>query len=298
MKNRFDGEKTLYFVCAVLVSGLVLGSCSKLQNNVLVPVQSQSDIHPIGWTDITSQSFHGNYVKSQKFQTTICTSCHGSDLSGGTAQVSCYKCHQGSDGSLACNTCHGSVLNPAPPKDLAGDSLTSAPGVGAHQIHLRGSSLSPAFACSTCHIVPRTAGPGQHPFGGGATVIMSGLALTQTNLPGTRFYEDSAATVMPSPILDYQTLQCSNTYCHGDFKNGNRFAPTWNNVGSDQDSCGSCHGLPPHGAINGITPTYQGPTAQNCFFCHTPMMGPNGIQDSSLHVNGELEVYGRSQTSW
>ncbi len=140
MKNRFDGEKTLYFVCAVLVSGLVLGSCSKLQNNVLVPVQSQSDIHPIGWTDITSQSFHGNYVKSQKFQTTICTSCHGSDLSGGTAQVSCYKCHQGSDGSLACNTCHGSVLNPAPPKDLAGDSLTSAPGVGAHQIHLRGSS--------------------------------------------------------------------------------------------------------------------------------------------------------------
>ncbi len=303
MKSRIIRNKTTYFICSLLMSGLILSSCGKLQNNVLAPVQSQSTIHPVGWTDLTSQNFHGTYIRSQNFQTKACTSCHGSDLNGGTAQVSCYQCHQGSDsllanGTLACNTCHGNSVNAAPPKDLVGNSLTSYPGVGAHQSHLGSSSTFRAIDCSTCHAIPKTAGPGQHPFGGGATVLFSGLALTKTNLPGTSFYQDSVATVTPSPVLNYQTLQCSNTYCHGNFKNGNNFTPTWTSVGTNQDSCGSCHGLPPHGAINGITPTYQGPTAQNCFFCHAPMMGSSGIEDSSLHVNGELEIYGHSKTSW
>ncbi len=149
----------------VLVLGLIFSSCSKLQNNVLTPVQSQSVIHPEGWTTPSSGDFHGTYIKAHNYDMTTCTACHGSDLKGGTTQISCYTCHQGSDGTLSCNTCHGNSANPAPPKDLSGGSLTTNPGVGAHQSHLVGSSSLSGVACSSCHVVPQAAGPGLHPAG-------------------------------------------------------------------------------------------------------------------------------------
>jgi len=283
---------------------VIFDSCSKLQNNnVLTPVRAQSDIHPSGWATKSSSNFHGTSIKTNNFNMTTCASCHGSDLAGGIAKISCYNCHRGvngtsNNGTLACNTCHGSTLNPAPPKDLSGDSLSTFPTVGAHQNHVAGDEPFAQIACSSCHLVPQAAGPGLHPDGGKATVLFSGVALTETNTPSSQFYDSSLPTVIPSPVFNPQTLQCSNTYCHGNFKGGNKFSPKWTVLDGSQDYCGTCHGVPPHGAINGIIPFYQSASEQNCFLCHEPMMEHDGIQDSSLHVNGKLELYGRAQVSW
>ncbi len=219
-------------------------------------------------------------------------------VAAGLVFASCSKLQ--SDNVLAtanCSSCHGSVMSPAPPPDPAGNTSTSTPTVGAHQVHLNGSAFASKVACSSCHVVPQSAGPGIHPDGPGSgnIVMFAGVALTETNTPGTRFYDSSLPTVVPQPTFNTQTLKCQNTYCHGNFKGGNNFSPTWTVVNSSQDSCGSCHGLPPDDA------THQGKgiTLQTCYYCHTPMIGANGvILDDSLHVNGSLELYGKTVTSW
>jgi predicted CxxxxCH...CXXCH cytochrome family protein len=274
--------------------GFALSSCSKLQNNALAPVQSTGDIHPLGWADSTSSSFHADYIKSHGYDLSACTSCHGTDFKGGIVQKSCYDCHHGAEGPLTCNTCHGSAANPAPPSDLNGDKQTSYAGVGAHQSHLIGGSDFLQVDCATCHTVPQSAMPGVHPSGTGVALVnMEGIALTNTNVPGSRFYDSSIPTVQPHPSFDPLTLKCSNTYCHGDFKGGNNFSPTWNKVGQDQAACGTCHGIPPN------TPPHQGQTLQTCFFCHSPMIGPDGsILDSTMHVTGKLTLYGKQLTTW
>ncbi len=296
----------LSVICLIVSVGIIFNSCSKLQNSVLSPVQSQSQSgiypHPVGWSDSASSNFHGayfinTYISTHNLDLASCASCHGNDLKGGMTKVSCYSCHQGSDGTLACNTCHGSFLNPAPPKDLSGNSSVASPTVGAHQDHLSGNSLAPGVACSSCHAVPQAAGPAMHPTVGNVLVIFSGVATTETNTPGSQYYDSTQSAIIPVPTFNFETLQCSNTYCHGNFKNGDNFTPTWKSGDSTQAACGTCHGIPPNTAIHQAA-FYQGPSAQDCYFCHEPMMGQNGIQDSSLHVNGELELYGKSLVTW
>jgi len=294
-------------IVLMFTTAFLLGSCSKLQNNVLAPLPSQTTIHPSGWVTPSSANFHGAYIKSLNYNTTTCTSCHGNDLNGGTAKVTCYSsnCHQGSNGTLACYTCHGSRVNFAPPKDLAGDSLSSYPGVGAHQSHLVGdeAGIFAVVACASCHVVPQGAGPGLHPGGSLAAISFSGLSLLQTNVPGSEDYDDTLSTVVPSPSFNPQTLRCSNSYCHGNFKGGNNFAPKWTIRDGSQDSCGSCHGTPPNApghpqTVFGQSVFYESPTSQNCYLCHEPMIGRDGIANSSMHVNGKLELQGRSLVSW
>ncbi len=219
-------------------------------------------------------------------------------IAAGLAFASCSKLQ--SDNVLAttnCISCHGSAASPAPPPDAAGNTSTSTPAVGAHLVHLYGSAFASKVACSSCHIVPQSVGPGIHPDGPGSgnLIMFSGVALTQTNIPGTRFYDSTLATVVPQPTFSTQTLTCKNTYCHGNFKGGNNFTPTWTVVNSSQDSCGSCHGLPP----NDATHRGKGITVQTCYYCHSPMIGPDGtILDDSMHVTGNLVLYGRSISAW
>jgi len=98
--------------------------------------------HVSGWADpaflkTKSINFHGIFVNQNGDQS--CTQCHGSDLDGGVADVSCYSCHDGPSGilghpdgwqypvtesvhfhghyakkySAACTVCHGSDLKGA-----------------------------------------------------------------------------------------------------------------------------------------------------------------------------------------
>lgn len=284
-------------IILALVAMLALASCSKLQNTaVLTPKTAPDVVHPAGWTTPTSADFHGTYIKTHNYNLGACVDCHGSDYKGGLTGVSCYKCHTEPGGPTACNTCHGSKANPAPPNDLAGNTSTSVPGVGAHQVHLLGSASFDSVSCSACHTVPDSAGPGLHPTGSAVAALnFSGVAVTETNTPGSRFYDSTAATVVPKPSFSFQTLQCQNTYCHGNFKGGNNFSPTWTIVDGSQDSCGSCHGIPP----NDATHQGKGITLQKCYYCHSPMIGPDGvIANDSMHVTGKLVLYGKTVSSW
>ena len=105
--------------------------------------------HVEGWALESSSNFHGQYIRQAGWSMASCKTCHGDDYKGGKSGSSCYDCHQETGGPEACNTCHGSAQNAAPPKDLSGNTETTAIGVGAHQFH-----YGLYQTCAICHSVP------------------------------------------------------------------------------------------------------------------------------------------------
>jgi predicted CxxxxCH...CXXCH cytochrome family protein len=177
---------------------------------------------------------------------------------------------------VACNACHGNAsgdatkpADQAPPLDVAGDSSTTAVGVGAHQIHLSGSSLSAPVACSECHTVPAAAGDPGHIVAGPAPVTFGTLATTDASTP---VWSDATAT-------------CTGTYCHGaTLSGGTDTTPIWTKVDGTQAKCGACHSLPP--------PSPHPQVAQ-CFQCHGDTVDAQGnITNPAKHVDGKVEVTG------
>ncbi|MBN2088731.1 hypothetical protein JW964_03920 [candidate division KSB1 bacterium] len=156
----FHGEKVL----ASLASGSGLTSCKSCHGQNFDGGESQVACatchkdypHPLAWTMIKSSDNHGHYIKSEKWSMERCKSCHGADYSGGKSGSSCFHCHKEEQGPEACNVCHGSQKNFAPPEDTENNVETTALGVGAHQVH-----IDKGFGCSICHVVPTTlASPG------------------------------------------------------------------------------------------------------------------------------------------
>ncbi|MBI2376255.1 MAG: CxxxxCH/CxxCH domain-containing protein [Deltaproteobacteria bacterium] len=218
-----------------------------------------------------------------------CRSCHGMPpLPPHPAAADCSLCHdtvapdqtlrapeRHADGRVdvsdieACSSCHGSDLNPAPPKDLSGKSETASLGVGAHQTHLGGGASSRAVPCASCHLVPTELNTAGH-------VDSSPPAeLTFSGLSGLR----GATTGW-----DRATATCSDSYCHGSKLEGaaTRAAPAWTRVDGTEAKCGSCHGLPP---------ADPHPPNDRCELCHLPTAGPNRtIANRERHVNGVVEV--------
>lgn len=218
-----------------------------------------------------------------------CGSCHGMPPSvPHPAATNCRQCHGdtiGTDGQIAhpekhidgivqaipidtCNACHGSPENAAPPKDLAGNTATTVPTVGAHQAHVNASALSSAIACSQCHKVPASVdSPGHLDAEPGAELTFGPLAIA-----------DGAA-----PAFDPSSTTCSGVYCHGStLKGGTLNAPSWTQVDGSQDACGSCHGNPP-----------PAPHAQDtqCEKCHSATAGASGtIANPAMHVDGTVQV--------
>ncbi len=275
----------------ILSLAIVLYSCSDLRNNIntTAPVIS---VHKQGITDVNSPNFHGNLIRQNNWSFAQCIQCHAADFTGGITGKSCLKCHTEPAGPEACNTCHGDFKDPnkiAPPRDTKGMTSTSSPGVGAHSSHLYENTLSKAISCSTCHNVPQSFDDPDHIDGYPAEVIFSGLA--DSNI---------AANV----TFSFDSLTCSNSYCHGNFEFkksdaiptnqfaytsdkivGNNFSPVWNKVDESQDSCGTCHGIPPTGHINAPI------TA--CYLCHGDVVDANGnIINKDKHINGYKSARG------
>jgi predicted CxxxxCH...CXXCH cytochrome family protein len=233
-----------------------------------------------------AQQFHATLLRAANWNFSQCQECHGSELTGGASGVSCQQCHsfQVAAGTPACSVCHGSALSPAPPRDLAGNTGISAPGVGAHQAHLVGrTDIAAPIACGVCHQVPATAGsPGHLDHFLPATVVFSGLAVADGALP----------------VWDHETASCSNSYCHGGGKTlavDTSFklrTPVWTG-GASQASCGTCHGLPPSGIA-----AHAGVTFPDCARCHSSTVDANGLiivagspgAQTSTHMNGVVDV--------
>ncbi|TPW09630.1 MAG: cytochrome C family protein, partial [Acidimicrobiaceae bacterium] len=203
-----------------------------------------------------------------------CADCHGmvvdQALNFVNAALHINGTVEASD--LACNSCHGSGDNSAPPTDVSGNSAVARVTVGAHQAHLGSSTWHKEIQCNECHVVPVTVDAVGHIDASPAEVRWSTLSRS-----------DGAA-----PSFSRATATCSGVYCHGATMTpgGTETTPVWTTVNGTQAACGTCHGLPPQAPHPASTPT-------GCSTCHGAVIDPSlDFVDPSLHVNGAVEVTG------
>lgn len=164
-----------------------------------------------------------------------------------------------------CTTCHGST-NAAPPKDLAGNTAATAPGVGAHQAHLTASTWRHEIPCSSCHVVPTT-----------------------LDAPGHRDGDNVAELTFDAlnPAGTYAGGTCSSMYCHGNGRGGNGTI-AW--LATGPLACGACHSVTGSG-MSGEHSTHINGENMRCSECHQTVVDQNlGIINANLHVNGVHEV--------
>ncbi|MGD8780228.1 MAG: CxxxxCH/CxxCH domain-containing protein [Ignavibacteria bacterium] len=262
--------------------GVASPNCTTCHNSITV--------HKEGIVNSSSDSFHGKFLLNNSWNLSGCKSCHGSTYSGGIASPTCNNCHSQPDGPEACNTCHGDFNDAdkiAPPNSIAGSSSTSDRGVGAHDTHLFNAAIANVAACEECHVVPAELNSDGH---------LDSDGMAEVDFSGSIFSSPSA------PSYSATSLQCSNTYCHGNFVfskeesdyptiytedqiAGNNFSLTWNNVGQGEAECGSCHNLPPTG--------HTSYSIEKCVFCHGGVVDSEGnIIDPAKHINDEKNVFG------
>ena len=284
---------------------------------------------------------HRGYMKANNFPFPQCQLCHGSDFQGGAvvgATLSCEQagCHVDAAGNKkspeSCNTCHGVfsaaanlptvnpaayLLSAAPPADVAGDTVTTAPGVGAHQKHLATGTTGRTVKCQECHVVPTGVfDPGHLP---GLSQAMKRGALAVLDVRATSVaivkFNDTLANLVtgsgaytPHPSFDPVTAKCSGTYCHGSWlltkssassvqqevfadtatvMVGASASPAWTD-GAAAGTCWSCHGTGPN------VPTPKGHQVYEitaCAFCHGDVTDANGnILNRSKHMNGVIDL--------
>jgi predicted CxxxxCH...CXXCH cytochrome family protein len=214
-----------------------------------------------------------------------CGKCHGlPPPAPHPSNPSCERCHpnagpgntftlpqQHVDGvvqlATACNGCHGSATNPAPPTSTTGATSTADRTVGAHQAHLAASSWHAPVPCGECHVVPSTWSDPGHIGPSPAQVTFGPLARTGGAAPA------------------WTGATCTNSYCHGAAfpdGGGSNVAPAWTVVNGSQAACGTCHGLPPGG---------DHPASALCGSCHAAVVGlDGGFVDASLHIDGLVQA--------
>lgn len=274
----------LYGLFIALISTfLMYQGCSELDNSATMA--PDLDIHADGWAIPNSNNFHGTYIASRKWNLNECKTCHGGDYSGGTSGTSCLGCHSGSGGPQNCRLCHGNSEHSNPPKALNGDTLTTSLGVGIHMGH-RFSTFSASVTCEECHTDfngfddPIHIGPDAD---GIAEINFGPLSRTVIG------------NITPNPTWDRNSASCSNTYCHGTFRDGNVNAV---GIWTDEESvvCGSCHGDPvtgnPTPRTNGVfsPPHFSYMTINTCYICHETVINPQGqFINTDLHVNGVID---------
>jgi predicted CxxxxCH...CXXCH cytochrome family protein len=281
-------KKIIMFYGAFMVMiamGLVYQGCSELDNGLTVT--PDLDTHPDGWSNPSSNNFHGSYIFNNKlWNLNQCKTCHGADYKGGNTNSSCLGCHSESDGPENCSTCHGNSDGINPPKALNGDTSSSYIGVGMHYYHLQQTNWSAPVACTECHNDitgfndPNHLGASPD---GIAEIVFGTLA------------NNSLGGVTPNPQWDRNNATCSGSYCHGSFPDGNQnSAAIWTDMNSVK--CGSCHGDPntgnPTPRTNGVftPPHYSFMTQTSCYVCHGSVINGQGqFVDKNKHVNGQVD---------
>jgi predicted CxxxxCH...CXXCH cytochrome family protein len=175
-------------------------------------------VHPPGFQDPSSTSFHGAELERLDWNFALCTSCHGGDFRGGTSGVSCMSCH--GDGPTACTTCHGA----------------SGPTTAAHTAH-----RSRGVTCAECHTVPTRWDDDGH-------IVHDGVAITGPAKVtfGARANITLLAGDRTGPAT-WDGATCTNVYCHGAVLHGAGGSATtiaWSDP-TPPGGCDRCHGQPP-----------------------------------------------------
>ena len=296
-KMEFDMKKLLLGLIFLISIGLLTG-CSELEKDITQP--SEVSVHEKGILVPSSENFHGKLVKNNNWDMSLCKSCHGIGYDGGLAKVSCLTCHDQPAGPENCSTCHGSDVSPAPPKDISGNTSKSERGVGAHQVHLSGNSKGYIISCAECHSVPPSLYQAGHIDSNlPAEVLMNNLlANVVTNDPSTSNYSSQLPLFDPNPVYNFTNASCSNTYCHGTFKNGNtNNTPVWTDPNTS--ACGTCHGDPSKTTLGERAlpkTSNEGGTHPNdlaCSTCHGGVVNANlQFINASKHIDGKLNLLG------
>ncbi|MFN0249152.1 MAG: CxxxxCH/CxxCH domain c-type cytochrome [Kofleriaceae bacterium] len=162
--------------------------------------------------------------------------------------------------------CHGTQTSNAPPRDLAGNTDKTAPGVGAHQAHLQPSAWRQAMACTSCHLVPASVdAPGHLDGDNVAEIRFDGMNPTGAHAAGS----------------------CSTMYCHGNGR-GENGTIAW--LAPGPLACTGCHATNGTG-MSGDHLRHIGQENMQCSECHGAVVNANmGIVGANLHVNGVNEV--------
>lgn len=298
--------RVCFGIILVAFIGLLAG-CSQLKNDQTPSAPSVS-VHGEGFASPASANFHGIAIQGKNWDMRSCKPCHGERYDGGTSQHSCRTCHTAVNGPENCATCHGGVNN-APPNDLSGNTSRTAHGVGAHQIHLAGSSISTYVPCGECHSVPGDVYQIGHLDPAGVSTpadVMFNERLART--------VSGSGTVIPNPTYDAATFRCNNTFCHGNWRalkssapsslsyiyadsviTGENYSPSWTG-GSNEAKCGSCHALPPKGHLGYGTPPTLPLSSCGGSGCHAGIVDANGsIINPTKHVNGKINTSGQER---
>lgn len=225
------------------------------------PTDGGGGVHPAGWANPAQ---HG-----QAFLTSgpaACTSCHGADLMGSGAAVSCDTCHSG--WQTNCTFCHGGVDNQtgAPPIATNGATAVTDPSVGQHTAHVEQTDVHGAYDCSTCHTTPDS-------------------VLSAGHIDGSEGAEVVFGSLNPSATYDPNTSTCASLYCHGNGSQDNG-EMVW--TSTPTLDCTSCHGQPPSTGRHTLHVSGQNLACQQC---HSATVdASNAIIDPTLHVNGTANV--------
>lgn len=280
-------RRSVLWLLPAAISLLFMAACSELRDDLPSASTGERTIHATGWVDTASSGFHGNVIRKANWEMSSCQSCHGRDYRGGVSGVSCRTCHTEAGGPESCSTCHGST-NPAPPRDISKNTQPSSRGVGAHQTHIRGTTRAANAVCTDCHNVPSSVYEAGH---------------LDSDLPAEVVFlgfRSSKSTAGFTPSYSTSTGTCSNSYCHGNFTNGNPTnAVAWSGFTSAAIECGTCHGdpsratlaeraLPKTSAEGGTHPNNL-----NCSGCHGDVVNASlSFVNAGKHINGKLNVFG------
>ena len=243
--------------------------------------------HPPGWMDAASPAFHGPVARPD---TAACEACHAVAPPARVTTVVCTTCHDqagSGDFTLRCNSCHGSAASFAPPRDLSGNTATTAVGVGAHQSHLLGThAFAAPLDCTSCHPAP-------------GAVATPGHMDGQVQVTGYTGTDPDLVASVRAPGWSPGPASCATSYCHGASSllgGGAVAAPVWTRVDGSQVFCGSCHGLPPtdHPALA------AGSDRTTCAACHDGTARPDGTIDvaAGRHLNGRADGFAGHPAGW
>lgn len=238
-----------------------------------------------GTYDACGASCHTNPPGGTHPSTTSCPTCHGAVITSydPTTKTAVWKDKNLHINGvvdrvdLTCTSCHGSGVDPAPPKGTKGETLASQKAVGAHQKHLAtGSTWRKDLACADCHALP--------------------ISTTHSNSVTDFTWGALSKTSGATPSYNSTAATCSGIYCHGTTlgpaaSGGSvKRTPLWTSIDGSFEACGSsCHTTPPGGSHV---------VHADCTICHStviagfdPTTKTATWADRTLHVNGKIESH-------
>ncbi len=226
--------------------------------------------HPPGYDDPEA---HGT---DSLLGASVCNTCHGADLQGGSSGEGCDDCHTDeghADWRTDCTFCHGGQNGDTaglPPEDLDNQTNEDQITFRSHPEHDEANG-HPTYGCGTCHDSD------------GYSDALTDAGHGFDGTPGVAEVDFAGAMV---PGGSYASGSCSGVYCHGDGQVPGDAVDSA--AGLDCDACHST--TAPYLGMSGSHALHMN-EGVTCSECHDPVVNAaNAILQDALHVNGDIDV--------